>query len=54
MEETNSPQIMRAEKIGDGLLIYFDDGKTGFYPTFLLRATLPQAIEVESMDLDEE
>ena len=54
MERNSSAQIICADRIGDGLLIYFDDGRIGFYSTSLLRAVLPEAVEVESMDLDEE
>jgi hypothetical protein len=54
METTSTPQIVRADKIGDGLLIYFDDGKAAFYPTALLRVMFPEAIGAENFDLDEE
>jgi hypothetical protein len=54
METTSTPQIVRADKIGDGLLIYFDDGKAAFYPTTLLRAIFPEAVQAENLDLGEE
>ena len=53
MEGKISAQLICADKIGDGLLIYFDDGKIGFYSASLLRATLPEAVEVKCHDLDE-
>ena len=54
MEGNGSAQIICADKIGDGLLIYFNDGKIGFYSSSLLRATLREAVEVKSNDVDEE
>jgi hypothetical protein len=54
MEGNGSARIICADKIGDGLLIYFDDGKMGFYSTSLLRATLPEAVEVKNIDADDE
>jgi hypothetical protein len=54
MDTTASPQLVRADKIGDGLLIYFDDGKAAFYPTALLQAMFPEAVQAENLDPDEE
>jgi hypothetical protein len=53
MDGKTSAQIICADRMGDGLLIYFDDGRIGFYSSSLLRATLPEAVEVEGMNLDD-
>jgi DUF971 family protein len=38
-----SPRVIEAERLEDGVIITFDDGKHAIFPASLLRANLPQA-----------
>jgi hypothetical protein len=44
MEKDCPPHIISAERVGDGVLIEFNDRKCALYPATLLYETLPQAI----------
>jgi hypothetical protein len=41
------PRIIEAERMEDGVIITFDDGKCAVYSTSLLHDTLPQAEAVK-------
>jgi hypothetical protein len=43
MELDPIPTIISSERLGDGLLIFFADGKGAFYPTKLLYPMLELA-----------
>jgi hypothetical protein len=54
METSGSP-VAHAHKLGDGILVYFVDGKIAFFSPSLLRGMLPYAIEFKkNADIDEE
>ena len=55
MENVSEPgvYVIAAERVRDGIIITFDDGKTAFYSATLLRSTLPQAKELKESDFDE-
>jgi hypothetical protein len=44
------PHIICADRIGDGLLIEFDNRKCALYSAALLYKTLAKAIEVENTE----
>ncbi len=44
MKTTDSPCIVAAERMGEGIFIEFDDGKSAFYSAPLLYTTLPLAV----------
>ena len=48
------PKVIVAERMALGVVIEFDDGKSAFYPSALLRSTFPQAIEILVTDDDDE
>jgi hypothetical protein len=51
METQIVPQVAWAERIGNGIIVTFDDGKCGVYSAALLYATFSQAEQVmESED----
>ena len=53
--ETSCSPVAHAHKLGDGILVYFGDGKIAFFSPSLLRWILPYAIEFKkNADLDEE
>jgi hypothetical protein len=41
-----APPIVEAEKLSDGVLITFEDGKCALYSAALLLETFPQAQEI--------
>ena len=47
-----TPRVIEAERLEDGVIITFDDGKHAIFPTSLLRATLPQAKVVGDSESD--
>ncbi len=47
-----STEIIAAERLNDGLVIKFDDGKCAFYSALLLRATFAQARELDETRTD--
>jgi hypothetical protein len=52
MESSSDTRIVSAERMNEGLIIEFEDGKCAFFPTALLREILPQAIPVEEPEED--
>jgi hypothetical protein len=51
METRSQPRIVSAERLADGVVVTFDDGRCAVYSVSLLYTTLPQAEEVpEPMD----
>ena len=53
MQMDSGPHVERAHKIGDGILVYFDDGRIVFFSTSLLCTLLPQAIQFDGTESDE-
>ena len=53
MESGNPARIVSAERMKDGLLIEFDDGRCAIYPAALLLDLLPQATPIEQPEDDE-
>ena len=43
MEGRSEPRIIFSDRMDNGMVIGFDDGKTAYYSAALLHATLPQA-----------
>ena len=54
MERKPSLHVVTADRTRDGVLIEFDDGRAAFYPTALLLAVFPQAVELEDLGPDDE
>jgi hypothetical protein len=50
MESEAEPRIASPDRLDDGVVITFEDGKCAFYPASLLRATFSQAREVVETD----
>jgi hypothetical protein len=50
MKTDPQPRVIYAERLGDGVVITFEDGKTAVYPASLLRSMFSHANEL----LDEE
>ena len=53
MEMASSPQVEHAHQTGNGILVYFDDGKIAFFSAAVLWTMLSQAIEFDGTDIDE-
>jgi hypothetical protein len=53
MKTTALPRIAYAERVGDDLIIEFDDGESALYPAALLLAMLPQAVRIECSAYEE-
>ena len=53
METIPIPRIVYAERVGDDVIIEFDDGECTLYPAALLLAMLPQAVKIECSAYDE-
>jgi hypothetical protein len=47
METKPEPRVVSAEKLSRGVVITFDDGKSGLYSASLLHETFPQAEELK-------
>jgi hypothetical protein len=47
METTPIPRVVYAERVGDDVIIEFDDGECALYPAPLLLSILPQAVKIE-------
>lgn len=52
MESQTDPRILEAERLGDGILITFDDGTSAIYPAALILAMLPHAQPLNDLDAD--
>jgi hypothetical protein len=46
MDSLPPPRVIAAERMKDGVVIEFDDGKSAFFSSTLLRSTFPKAIEI--------
>jgi hypothetical protein len=51
MDTQPEPRVIYSDRIDNGLVVGFDDGKTAFFPAALLYSVLPQA---RMMPLDSE
>jgi hypothetical protein len=49
-----SPKVLYAERINNGVMIEFEDGRAALYPASLLDKDFSQAIQVENEELDPE
>lgn len=47
------PRVAYAERVGDDVIIEFDDGQCALYPAALLLGILPQALKIESSASEE-
>ncbi len=54
MQMSAPPRIVTAERMGDGILIEFDDGKSALYSASLLYSALPLAVAPDVPDIDGE
>jgi hypothetical protein len=52
MQTDHQPRIVYAERLNDGVIITFDDGKCAVYSASLLYANFPQAQEVIETEED--
>jgi hypothetical protein len=43
MDSLTGPRIISVDRMDNGAVVSFNDGKTAFYPAALLYAVLPQA-----------
>ena len=48
MDTRPGPRIVSSDRLHNGVVVSFDDGKTVLYSAALLYATLPQAHEIHS------
>jgi hypothetical protein len=53
MQTSASPRIVYAERVGDDVIIEFDDGECALYPASLLLSILPHAVKIESSASEE-
>ncbi len=42
-----NPKVVYAERVGDDVVVEFDEGECALYPAFLLHSVLPQAVTIE-------
>ena len=52
MDSIFHPRIIHAERMEDGVIIEFEDGKCAVFPASLLNATIPQANQVNENNLE--
>jgi hypothetical protein len=53
MKSVPVPRIVEAERLENGVIITFEDGKHALYPASLLYATLPRAEATNELESDE-
>jgi len=53
MQWQTTPLIVFSERLTDGIIVTFNDGKSAVYSSALLYATLPQAKELHESQADE-
>jgi hypothetical protein len=53
MGTNDPPGIVNVERLSDGILIEFDDGRSALFPTPLLLSVLAQATEIWPSETDE-
>jgi hypothetical protein len=51
--ETKAPHIVASDRIQHGLVIYFDDGRRGFFSAALLYSFLDASAPIADAELDE-
>ncbi len=54
MQDTSTPHIVSADRIGDGVFIEFDDGRSALYSAPLLYTSLSEAVVFNIADLEQE
>jgi len=54
METTPIPRVVYAERVGDDVIIEFNDGGSALYPAALLLDMLPQAVKIENSASEED
>jgi hypothetical protein len=54
MEKPPIPCIIYAERLGGGVVIAFDDGRSAIYPAALLHAMFSQANELKEISMGRE
>jgi hypothetical protein len=54
METIPIPRIVYAERVGDDVIIEFDDGECALYPALLVLSILPQAVKIVFSVSDED
>jgi hypothetical protein len=54
MEPHTAPRIVSSDRLDDGILVSFDDGKSAVFSAALLYANLSQAEEVSESEADDE
>ena len=47
------PRIVYAERVGDDVIIEFNDGECALFPAALLLAILPKAVKIECSAYEE-
>jgi len=52
MDDRRESRITFSDRLDNGIVVGFDDGKTAFYSAALLHATLPQAKMMPSDSVD--
>jgi hypothetical protein len=53
MDTRPEPRIVSCDRMDNGIVVSFDDGKTALYSAALLHATLPQARAMPSDSEDD-
>jgi hypothetical protein len=51
METPIAPRIIYAERLGGGIIITFENGKSTLYPAALMYAMFPQAERLDDLEL---
>jgi hypothetical protein len=54
MGATQIPRIVYAERVGNDVIVEFDDEECALYPAALLLAILPQAVKIECSTSEED
>jgi len=49
MKTHTTPRIISAERLSDGVVVAFDDGKCALFSASLLHATIPQAEDLTDL-----
>lgn len=52
MTDSETRRIISADRLEEGVVVKFDDGRCAFYSCALLYATLPQSQELDETELD--
>jgi len=54
MKTPGKPQLIGVDRMDDGALVSFDDGRTGFYSTALLSEMFVQATNLKDLVQEED